>query len=298
MNTVAPEPSHQPPTPANCRNCGTPLGAPAGSYCPHCGQETSLHPPSAAEFLHEFVGHYVALEGKLWRTLGLLFFKPGSLTREYMAGRKQRYVLPLRLYLTASLLFFIIVKIVGVGDALKVNISDGAKAEITATQPVRRAAMSAPAIDAVKCDLANPACRKIRDHVAEKYKGKTVGDMSEHVYRRMVSAAPYAAFFLLPFFSLLTMGVYGRRRLLYGEHLVYAFHVHAFAFFAMLAMALLPAVSDWILLASFIYYLVAMQRFFGGRVWVNLLRYGAISILYTALIAAVILAALLIAFFY
>ena len=56
----------------------------------------------AGEFLHEFVGHYVALEGTLWRTLGLLLRHPGRLTREYLDGRRRRYVLPLRLYLTAS----------------------------------------------------------------------------------------------------------------------------------------------------------------------------------------------------
>ena len=43
-----------------CRNCGT--QAPL-KFCPECGQETTLHPPTLREFLHEFVGHYVALEG-------------------------------------------------------------------------------------------------------------------------------------------------------------------------------------------------------------------------------------------
>ncbi|MGO4382104.1 DUF3667 domain-containing protein [Pseudoduganella sp. RAF53_2] len=64
-----------------------------------CGQEARLHPLSLLEFLHEFVGHYVALEGKLWGSITRLLFHPGLLTNEYLAGRRKRYVEPLRLYL-------------------------------------------------------------------------------------------------------------------------------------------------------------------------------------------------------
>src|SRR6202000_2557918 len=94
-----------PPRPAlACRNCGA--QAPS-KFCPDCGQETTLHPPTLGEFLHEFVGHYVALEGTLW----LLLCRPGWLTREYLGGRRRRYVLPLRLYLTASFVFFLVLKL-------------------------------------------------------------------------------------------------------------------------------------------------------------------------------------------
>ncbi len=105
--------SHPPArTDLACRNCGS--QAPL-NFCPECGQETTLHPPTLGEFLHEFVGHYVALEGALWRTLGMLLMKPGRLTREYLDGRRRRYVLPLRLYLTASFLFFLVLKLTPVG---------------------------------------------------------------------------------------------------------------------------------------------------------------------------------------
>ena len=99
----------------HCRNCGTFLGEPAGNFCPNCGQDTLNHPPSFWEFIHEFVTHYVALEGKLWKTLVLLFFKPAQLTREYREGKKQRYISPLRLYITASFLFFLVFKVFDIG---------------------------------------------------------------------------------------------------------------------------------------------------------------------------------------
>jgi hypothetical protein len=52
-----------------CRNCGTVAD---GKFCPACGQETILHVPSAGEFIHELVGHFIAVERSVGRTLGLL----------------------------------------------------------------------------------------------------------------------------------------------------------------------------------------------------------------------------------
>jgi hypothetical protein len=92
-----------------CLNCGTAL-APGARFCSQCGQDTANHPPSLFEFVHEFVSHYIAVEGTLWKTLWGLMAKPGFLTLEYLAGRKQRYVLPLRLILTLGLLFFLALK--------------------------------------------------------------------------------------------------------------------------------------------------------------------------------------------
>jgi len=46
-------------------------------FCPHCGQESRLRPPKVMEFLQEFAGNYLAVEGALWRTLKLLLLQPG-----------------------------------------------------------------------------------------------------------------------------------------------------------------------------------------------------------------------------
>ena len=97
---------HAPPSPY-CLNCHYTLPAARPRYCGHCGQETDLHPPSVREMLTEYVGHYVAFDGPLWRTLWALVMLPGHLTLAYFHGRRRRYVLPLRVYLSASFLFFV-----------------------------------------------------------------------------------------------------------------------------------------------------------------------------------------------
>lgn len=97
---------HDPQSPY-CLNCHYTLPVARPRYCGHCGQETDLHPPSVREMLTEYLGHYVALDGPLWRTLWALVMIPGHLTLAYFHGRRRRYVLPLRVYLSASFLFFV-----------------------------------------------------------------------------------------------------------------------------------------------------------------------------------------------
>ncbi len=81
------------------------------------------------EFIHEFVGHYVALEGPLWRTLWAMLFLPGRPTREYFIGRRRRYVQPLRLYLSLSLVFFIAVHLLPGDHMLTVKRDEQTRAQ-------------------------------------------------------------------------------------------------------------------------------------------------------------------------
>ncbi len=291
---------------SNCLNCAHELGDKPGNYCPNCGQETALHPPTVREFAHEFIGHYVALEGRLWKTLGLLFFKPAELTREYLAGRKRRYVLPLRLYLTASLLFFFIVKFAGISGTNTMNKEDRAALDSEIAQGVGdlRKGLSAipdlklPATDAIDCNKDTTACTKIKAYLARKYPGMTMEQVHEQIRHKLISLAPYAAFLLLPVFALLTRVLYWRRGMLYGEHLVYALHIHAFAFFALLLLNLLPEMLvQWLLWAMFIYFFIGLQRFFHGRWWLNVIRYFIIGTIYPLAMSGVILLSLLYAVF-
>jgi len=92
------------PTLAPCTNCG---GASA-DYCASCGErQPGHHDLSVGHFAHDVVHEFVHLDSKLFRTLRDLVMKPGFLTEEYFAGRKSRYIAPLRLFLTLFALQFL-----------------------------------------------------------------------------------------------------------------------------------------------------------------------------------------------
>jgi rRNA maturation protein Nop10 len=71
-------------TPAGaCRNCGA---AAPWNYCPNCGQETAIALPSAFAFLREAAGRYIRFDGRMWRSLHALLFRPGFLTANILPG--------------------------------------------------------------------------------------------------------------------------------------------------------------------------------------------------------------------
>jgi hypothetical protein len=89
-----------------CSNCGTKL---IGPVCHSCGQTAETFHRPIWELLLDVLDGLFGVEGRLWRTLPTLMFQPGKMTRQYLSGARARYVMPFRLYLTASVLFFLTV---------------------------------------------------------------------------------------------------------------------------------------------------------------------------------------------
>lgn len=92
-----------------CLNCGTAL---IGDYCHHCGQQGHVHRTLAA-FAHDLLHGVLHLEGKIWHTLPKLMFRPGELTRRYIAGERARFVSPLAIFLFSVFLMFAVMSFLG-----------------------------------------------------------------------------------------------------------------------------------------------------------------------------------------
>src|SRR5579871_610101 len=92
-------PAHADTTDALCANCGATV---TGHFCANCGQknENPLH--SLWHFVGEATEDLTHADSRVWITIGALLFKPGFLTLEFLAGRRVRYLPPIRLYLVMS----------------------------------------------------------------------------------------------------------------------------------------------------------------------------------------------------
>jgi hypothetical protein len=274
--------------PANCPNC---FAETAGNFCHQCSQETTLHPPSAREFLHEFIGHYVALEGKLWQTLWLLLVKPGRLTLEYIRGRRVRYVQPLRMYLTFSLIFFALVKFSGV----PLFVLDDGDAR-PATVATARAAPPVPNDTNALFSAAGTVAEQLHTGWGVKvthFLAQPPNTIIQALTKAFFSYGPYALFALMPVFALLLKLLYlgtGRR---YGAHLLFALHANAFAFAMMALQIVVPASLGFVHAAMgfwmVVYLPLAMRRVYGGGWAVTLLRWVVLALLHLFCIILAIL---------
>ena len=95
----------QPPDHPNCLNCGAEL---QGQYCGTCGQRARNRLISLWELLQDAFGDLFEIDSRLWRTLVPLLIRPGRLTRDYLEGRRARYMPPFRMYLVLSVIFFVV----------------------------------------------------------------------------------------------------------------------------------------------------------------------------------------------
>lgn len=92
-----------------CLNCGAQL---TGAYCNSCGQPSHVHRTLGA-FWHDITHSVLHFEGKIWRTLPLLAWRPGELTRRYVEGERARFVSPIAMFLFSVFLMFAVFSSIG-----------------------------------------------------------------------------------------------------------------------------------------------------------------------------------------
>jgi hypothetical protein len=100
-----------------CLNCGTGL---KGPFCYFCGQPDRNFMRFFPALLRDMMEDLLDLDSRFLRTVKPLLFKPGRLTRDYMEGRRFRYVPPMRLYILSSIVFFLLAAFMS-NDAISIG---------------------------------------------------------------------------------------------------------------------------------------------------------------------------------
>lgn len=113
-----------------CANCDTPM---LGEFCHACGQPRKGMIRHLSGLMADFFDSVFNLDSRTLRTLWPLFARPGFLSNEYFAGRRTRYVTPLRLYVFLSVIaFFAVATVSEVGDDQRLVRFDGGDAPVRA----------------------------------------------------------------------------------------------------------------------------------------------------------------------
>lgn len=199
---------------ADCPNCGSPL---VGRYCSGCGQAApSNEDYSFRAHAADFFEHLTSLDGKVVRTVWALIRSPGLLTEDHLAGRRARYVRPLQLFLLVNVVLFF--------AGPRVPLFSYSLANYSTSAP------PSPALVRSFVARAVPA----GDSAARAEYARAFDDRVEAERKSLILLfVPALALVLRVIFwqrgrvtPVETISSTPRR---YGEHLVFAFHVLAFA---------------------------------------------------------------------
>jgi hypothetical protein len=230
--------------PVRCKNCDAVL---LGRFCANCSQAANVHVPTTRELVHEMLEGITHSDSRLWRTLTTLWFKPGKLTAEFVAGRRVAYLPPFRLYLIVSIVFFLIASFVNVNVAM-LTFDEATKSG----RPPLSTSRELPADRITSCDdlvafSKTPAWNPRIKHVCEA----VLHDNGGNLVHLAIGTTSKAMFIFLPLIAFLNMLLYWRPRHRYAEHLLFFVHLHAFYFsVAILMLSLGNAADAWPKLAG------------------------------------------------
>lgn len=123
--------SKLPPKPlTHCENCGTPL---TGEFCSQCGQHAIDYRRSLFRVLLDAADSFLNWDTKFLHSLNVLLLRPWRLTNDFNSGRRARYVHPLRLYLIASIIFFLLARAINWETPDSIDLTPQDRTELVAS---------------------------------------------------------------------------------------------------------------------------------------------------------------------
>jgi hypothetical protein len=260
-----------------CENCGAQL---TGHYCAQCGQAAIDYRRSFRHVVADVLDSFLNWDSKFFTTIALLILKPWRLTNEFLAGKRVRYVNPLRLYLLASILFFFAVNY-GAKDLRlqpgKLSPKDRAELEADLKKgdlpPAAREQLEALLLESPSpsaspqstspsptTNIPSPPPAPETDKQRQEYgkigerpfvvfdeaksttpferwiEARAKEKMGEHGTKMglfistLFSNLPYMMLCCIPLFAFVLKILYIRRHIFYIDHLIYALHIHTFAY--------------------------------------------------------------------
>ncbi|SHN37720.1 DUF3667 domain-containing protein [Chitinophaga sp. CF418] len=299
----------------NCLNCGTDV---PGRYCTNCGQENIVPHESFGHLVKEFAADLVHYDSKTLLTFKYLFTRPGFITKEYTAGKRVKFVHPIKLYIFSSFVFFLFYFTLtshSNDESLDKNTKEQVETarrqnkELFVSLPdsIKRGNLSTGdwfrrlnAVDSKKQydSLQATLPKEYRDNRIQRKMARyyfSAGRAGEDQTKEEKDHAqeelfhhnyPKMMFVLLPLFALYLKWMYDKKKWFYADHAVFSVHIHVFFFLFFLVCTALDTLfhievfTSWGLLVIFAYLVIALKNTYGQSWGKSLLKGFLVTLAY------------------
>jgi hypothetical protein len=285
----------------HCPNCNQPLAA-KDRYCRNCGQSTRNLKVPFKHLVLEAIEGVLHVDNNIFRTVGALLFKPGLLTKEFIAGRRKKFVPPVRLYIFISFIFFLVLTI----NPGHIQINDSGKESAAEAQnfidseAYNQSVLSLNGLKTEELKGLNDAqidsvmtAKEIERTWFNRFMARRlarIGNSNPEEFRHQThKGVSYMMFFLMPVFGWLIYLFYNKKANYYLDCLIFSVHFHCFVF----VLLLLYKISEWfisyseltlVVLGLIYIYLTLASRGIFGQSWIKtLIKTLAILLIYSFL---------------
>lgn len=290
---------------SSCQNCGNHV---EHHYCSYCGQEnTETRQPFHFLFTH-FIEDFVHYDGSFWTTIRTLFFEPGKVTKEYLFGKRNRWVNPVKLYIFVSFIAFFVMAIFPTKkiDQNKIYTDVKNNVEITNQQLdslLLIKELSEDEYQLAKKQLANKITLLSHDEIntkelrrkveqqapilkplTEKYIQLQESNMSasdkERLFKnKILTAIPKGLFIYMPLFAFVLWIFYNKKKWWYFDHGIYTLHYFSVLLLSITFITILSRTSDWIDIGIISFFIGCLN--FILSIYLIYIFYKGANILYT-----------------
>ena len=312
VGTATAESTPAPPdTP--CGNCDTPL---IGAFCHQCGQAVRTPVREFFGFIRDGSAELIRPDGKFFRTLAALYFRPGRLTTLYLRGQRSAFIKPIKLYFSLSLILFLLASLhpnagvsVGSGDSSRASAERSA-IHIQLDKDDNSSGVNFSVGDKPWHPQSNPLNFDLAPAVLNRWINKKLSDIDaaakasardpQKIVSSLYRVLPSMMFVLLPIFALLLKLLYCFSNRLYAQHLLVAVQSHSFMFLSFIMLILLGDISLFgvafltqgahlLMVAIAVWipiYLFWMQKqVYQQSAWLTFLKYGFAGFCYLLLLS-------------
>ncbi|NQX84715.1 MAG: DUF3667 domain-containing protein [Flavobacteriaceae bacterium] len=250
-----------------CKNCEVNFST-TFDFCPHCGQKAN-DALTLRVLFYNTIGNYFAFDARFFKSFVPLMFKPGLVAKQFVEGKRLKYLHPAQYYLFVSIVFFFVAsfqvrdynmmanKAIKKGYEMEKNqipvLSEALDTEDISkiTDSIVKSKLSESSnsnltfgydIKKLNALIASGASEKAQleavglkensswfDRLLRKQMLKFHKQEGGGIVQAISDTIPIAMFFLLPIFALILKFFYWKRGT-YAHHLVFSFYYFSFLF--------------------------------------------------------------------